>query len=363
MRITLAELAEVIDAELVGDGAMMVTGLAEPAAAMATDLALATNATYAEKLSEGAARAALLWAGADVKALGLAGALIPKRPRFAMAALTRQADPGQGFTSGISAHAAIDPSAEIGADVSIGAFTVVMPGARIGTGSVIGPHCFVGAGASIGPDAYLRDHVSIGAGVQIGERFVAQPGARIGSDGFSFVTEAASNAEVARGSLGAETQASAQEWHRIHSLGAVIIDDDVEVGANSCIDSGTIRPTRVGQGTKIDNLVHIGHNCVVGRHCLLCGQVGLAGSVTVGDAVVLGGQVGVSDNVSIGSGVVAGGASAIFTSVPAGRAILGNPATKMDSQIEIYKALRRLPRTLRDLAAAKKAVSKSADSD
>lgn len=238
-----------------------------------------------------------------------------------------------------------------------------MAGAKVGAGSVIGPHCTIGTNAVLGPDAYLRDHVSIGAGVRIGARFIAQPGARIGSDGFSFVTENVSSAEVARGSLGETAEAAAQEWHRIHSLGAVIIDDDVEIGANSCIDSGTIRPTQVGQGTKIDNLVHIGHNCVIGRHCLLCGLVGIAGSVTIGNAVILGGKVGVSDNISIGDGVVAGGATAILSSVPAGRAVLGYPATKMDTQIEIYKALRRLPRVLRDLSAAKKAVSKSGPND
>ena len=125
----------------------------------------------------------------------------------------------------------------------------------------------------------MREHVSIGAHVRIGDRFIGQPGARIGGDGFSFVTPEKSNVETARESLGGVNEAEGQAWARIASLGAVLIGDDVEVGANSTIDSGTIRPTSIGDRTKIDNLVHIGHNCVLGTDGLICGMVGLAGSV------------------------------------------------------------------------------------
>ena len=331
MRLTLSELAAALDADLVGDGSVVITGLAEPASATPTDLALASREEYAASLGQGQAVAALLWSGADAATLGLHGALVPKRPRHAMSTLTRLADPGQGYGSGIHPTTVIDPTAELADDVSVGPFTVIGAGAKVGPGSIIGPQCFVGANVVLGPNAYLRDHVSIGAGVSIGANFIAQPGASIGGDGFSFVTETTSNVETARGSLGENTEAAEQPWHRIHSLGGVVIDDDVEIGANSCIDSGTIRPTRVGKGTKIDNHVHIGHNCVIGRNCLLCGQVGIAGSVTVGNSVVLAGQVGVSDNLTIGDGVVAGGSSIILSNVPAGRAILGYPPTKIES--------------------------------
>ncbi len=364
MKLTLRELAAALDATLVGDGDIVIEGLAEPASARTQDLALATRLDYAEALSEGAAQAALLWADANPSDYGLKGALLPTRPRFAMSALTRAADPGQRFGSGIHSSVVIDPTAHLGDNVQIGPFTVIGPEARIGDGSVIGPQCYIGAEAQLGPDAYLREQVSIGARVRIGARFIAQPGARIGSDGFSFVTEAQSNAELARETLDGDTsEAAAQPWHRLHSLGAVVIGDDVEVGANTAIDSGTIRPTQIGDGTKIDNIVHVGHNCVVGRNCLLCGCVGIAGSARIGNQVVLGGNVGVSDNVTIGDGVVAGGATQIFSNVPAGRSIWGSPATKMDSQIETYKALRRLPRLMRDIAALKKAVFNAASND
>ncbi len=150
---------------------------------------------------------------------------------------------------------------------------------------------------------------------------------------------------------------------RGETLGLTGIGDDVEVGANSTIDSGTIRATRVGRGTKIDNLVQIGHNVQIGEDCLLCGLVGVAGSTKIGSRVVLAGQVGVNDNITIGDDVVAGGATKIFTKVPAGRVILGSPAVEMATQMEINKGMRRLPRLYRDVAALKKAVQKEGESD
>jgi UDP-3-O-[3-hydroxymyristoyl] glucosamine N-acyltransferase len=134
-------------------------------------------------------------------------------------------------------------------------------------------------------------------------------------------------------------------------LGGVLIGDDVEIGSGTTVDAGTIRPTRIGDGTKIDNMVMVAHNAVVGRHCLLCGHSGVAGSSVLGDRVVLGGQSGVGDNLTVGDDVVVTGGSSVLSNVPSGRVMMGNPATRMDLQVESYKALRRLPRVLRDLAA------------
>jgi UDP-3-O-[3-hydroxymyristoyl] glucosamine N-acyltransferase len=141
------------------------------------------------------------------------------------------------------------------------------------------------------------------------------------------------------------------------------VGDDVEIGANSCIDRGTIRDTVIGDGTKLDNLVQIGHNVVVGRDCLFAGQVGVAGSTRIGDHVVLGGQVGVADNLRVGDNAVIAAGSKVLSNVPAGRVMLGYPATRLDAQVDSYKALRRLPRLFRDVAALKKAVSNADGSD
>ncbi|MBB95889.1 MAG: UDP-3-O-(3-hydroxymyristoyl)glucosamine N-acyltransferase [Rhodobacteraceae bacterium] len=360
MAHTVGDIAAAIGAPLEGDPGVEITSASEPDAAGPTDLALAMSPKYAEALSKGQARAAILWPGADWQAMGLKAAILPPRARVAMAGLTRVFDPGQGFARGIHPQALVDPSAEIGEDVSIGPFSIVAAGAKIGNRTVIGPQCYIGTGAEIGADGFLREQVSVAARVSIGARIIVQPGTRIGSDGFSFVTPEQSSVEAARADFGAgETEAGTEQAYlRIHSLGAVVIGDDVEIGANCAIDSGTVRPTRIGNGTKLDNLVQVAHNVVVGHDTLLCGQVGIAGSTKVGNNVVLGGQCGAADNIFIGDGVVAAGATKITGNVPAGRVIMGYPATKMDTQVSMYKSLRRLPKLMADFAELQKAVFK-----
>ena len=353
MRQTIAEIAEALGAKALGKLDLEISGTAEPADAGPSDLALAMSEKYAAGLADGRARAAMLWEGADWRALGLDAAIIPARPRYAMAGLTAALDPGPGYGEGIHPSAIIDASAELGEGVSVGAYSVIAAGARIAAGSVLGPHVYVGTDSEIGAGALLHVGARVGPRVSIGARFIAHPGACIGMDGFSFVTPEVNAVEQARASLGEEIEAGAQSWVRIHSLGAVVIGDDVELGCNSCIDAGTIRPTRVGDGTKIDNLCHVAHNVVVGRDCLFAAMVGIAGSTTIGNNVVFGGQVGVTDNTVIGDGVVAGGAAVILSKVPAGRMILGYPAVKMDLHVDMYKAQRRLPRMMEEFAEIK----------
>jgi UDP-3-O-[3-hydroxymyristoyl] glucosamine N-acyltransferase len=356
MSHSVKEIAVALGAQAFGAIDLFIERAAEPATAGPDDLALAMNPKYADSLAQGNARVAMLWDGADWEALGLQAAIIAPRPRFAMAGLTHMLDHGQGFEAGIHPTAFVDPRAQLGEGVSIGPLAVISKGAKIGAHSVIGPQCFVGWDATIGSNAYLREAVSIGARVTIGARFIAQPGARIGGDGFSFVTAEPSSVESVRKTLGDQGDAVPQEWTRIHSLGSVTIGDDVEVGMGSTIDCGTIRDTVIGNGTKLDNQVHLGHNVVIGRNSLICGQVGIAGSATIGDNVVLAGQCGVNDNIFVGNGVIAGGGTKLMSNVPAGRTMLGYPATQMDKQVEGYKALRRLPRLMRDVAELKKAV-------
>ncbi|MGR3713611.1 MAG: UDP-3-O-(3-hydroxymyristoyl)glucosamine N-acyltransferase [Shimia sp.] len=358
MAHTVQSIAQALDAEAFGNVDLVVDRVEEPARAGPNDLALLTNPKFADGLSQGQARAALLWPGADWKALGLEAAIVANRGRFAMSGLTAMMDLGQHYPTGVHASAVIDPTAEIGADVHIGAFAIVGPRAKVGAGTVLGPYCHIGADSKIGADSYLRDHVSIGARVTIGDRFRAQPGVRIGSDGMSFVTPEESGVEKARESLGDQGDVRSQSWVRIHSLGAVTIGDDVEIGANTCVDYGTIRDTRIGNGTKIDNLVHIAHNVIVGNDCLFAAQSGIAGTTTIGNNVVFGGQVGVTDNTTVGDNVIAGGATKILSKVPAGQVLLGYPAVKMDTNIEMYKSLRRLPRLMKQVAELQKSVSK-----
>ncbi|EAQ01160.1 UDP-3-O-3-hydroxymyristoyl glucosamine N-acyltransferase [Pseudooceanicola batsensis HTCC2597] len=359
MTPTIRQIAEAIGARAEGAVDTVVTGAAEPADAGPDQIALAMSSTYAKALGAGSARAAMLWADADWKALGLEAAILVPRPRLAMAGLTGLLDPGQRYPEGIHPSAVIDPSAKLGPDVSVGPMACIGPGASIGAGSVVGPQCYIGAEAVLGRDARLHAGVRLMARVRIGDRFIAQAGAVVGSDGHSFVTPEQSTVEQARASLGTNVTAAPQSWVRIHSLGAVIVGDDVELGANACVDSGTIRPTEIANGCKIDNLCHVAHNVRIGRDCLFAACAAVAGSTDIGNNVILGGQVGVSDNITIGDNVVAGGGTKILSRVPAGRVVLGYPAMKMDTHIDTYKALRRLPRLAEQVARLQKAVFKS----
>ncbi len=355
---TIEDIARSLGARAEGDVAIAVDGAAEPASAGPAQLALAMDPKYAAGLAQGAARAAVLWEGADWRALGLQAAIFVARPRLAMAGLSRAFDPGPDIAAGVHPSAVIDPSARIGAAAAIGPFVVIGRDVVIGTRARIASHVSIAEGARIGADALILQGARIGARVEIGDRFICHPGAVVGADGFSFVTPEKSGVEQIRETLGERATLDPQSWIRIHSLGTVEIGDDVELGANATIDRGTVRATSVGSGTKMDNLVHIGHNVQVGRDCLLCGQVGIAGSSRIGDRVVLAGQCGVSDNIFVGDDVIAGGATKIFTNAPAGRVLLGSPALKMETHVEAWKNIRRLGRLFTQVAELREIVTK-----
>lgn len=343
----ISEIATALGARFEGDGSVEIKNASEPTTAGPLSLALAMNPKYADGLAIGAAKAAILWDGADWEALGLKAAIFVPRPRYAMAGLTTFLDPGPTIADGIHPMAVIDETANIGTGAAIGPFVVIGAGVRIGDNARIASHVSIADRSTVGHNALILQGVRIGARILIGDDFIAQPGCVIGSDGFSFVTPEKSGVEQIRETLGKRDEISDQSWTRIHSVGSVEIGDRVEIGANSAIDRGTIRNTKIGSGTKLDNLVHIGHNVEVGEDTLLCGQVGIAGSSKIGSRVVLAGQCGVNDNIFVGDDVIAGGATKIFTNAPAGRVLLGYPAVKMESHIEMQKSLRRLPRFMK----------------
>lgn len=357
MAQTVETIARALAARAEGDLSLPIEGASEPQSAGPRQIALAMSEKYIPGLAQGKALAAILPEGTDWQALGLKAAIFVARPRLAMAGLSKAFDPGPEIAPGIHPTAVIDPTAEIGAGAAIGPFVVIGRGVRIGEGARIAAHACISEDVKIGEQALVLQGVKIGARVVIGDRFIAQPGAVIGSDGFSFVTPEKSGVEEIRETLGQRDSITEQSWTRIHSLGTVVIGDDVELGANVCIDRGTVRATMIGSGTKLDNLVHIGHNVQVGRDCLLCGQVGIAGSSRIGDRVVMGGQCGVNDNIFVGDDVIAGGATKIFTNAPAGRVLLGYPAVKMETHVEAWKNIRRLPRLFAQMAELRETVT------
>lgn len=360
MVLTLQEIADGIAAECVGDGAYQVQRAARPDAAGVNDLALAMDPKYAASLGEGQAKVAVLWPEADWQALGLTGAILVPRPRFALAGITAKFDRAPELAAGIHKSAIVDPTAIIGKNVAIGPFTVIGARVIIGDNARILSQVTIAEDVQIGDDVLLYSGVRIGSRVRIGHRFAAHFNTVIGSDGFSYVTPEKSAVEEARQTFEDSKGSRLQAYKRISSNGSVLIGDDVEVGSNVSIDKGTVANTEIGNGTKIDNLVQIGHNCRIGQNCLLCGQVGIAGSVVMGDQVVLGGRAGVSDHVILGDHVIVALASVILSNVPSGRVMMGYPATKIKQSVDSYKALRRLPRLAAKVASLEKLVSKLA---
>jgi len=362
---SVKDMAQALSAHAEGDLSIVFKGVAEPAEASTDDLALAMAAEFVADIPDSASLAAIVPVGTDWQAAGLKAAIFVERPRVAMAGLTGFLTASSSVGPGIHPTAIIDETATLGTNCSVGPYSVIGAGVQIGENGLIGSHVSIEGGTVIGADAVLQSGARVGHNVKIGTRFFCHSGVVIGADGFSFVTPEPSVAEKARKSLGQDASQTPedQDWLKIHSLGGVTIGDDVEIGANSCVDAGTIRATRIGNGTKIDALVQVAHNVVVGTNCLLCGHVGIAGSAQLGNNVVLGGQVGVGDNITIGDQVVAGGGSKILSNVPKGRAVLGYPATKMAGYIQSYKALRRLPRLMSDFEKLQKSVSNQRDTD
>jgi len=359
MTLRIHEIAAAIGADYAGDGEIRVARAAEPSLAGQQDLALAMDPRYREALAQGNARAAVLWPGADWQALGLQAAIFVDRPRYAMAGITAGFDRPPEIPPGIHPTAVIDPSAEIGEGAAIGPFCVIGARVRIGRNARLQGQVTVAEDARIGDDALIHAGARIGSRVVIGDRLIMHYNAVVGADGFSFVTPEPGAVEAARASLGRETAgAKPQSYVRIASNGAVRIGNDVEIGACSTIDKGTVADTTVGDGTKIDNHVQIGHNVIIGRDCLLCAHAAVAGSSRLGDRVVLGGQAGVGDHLVLGDDVIAAGATAILSNVPAGRVMMGYPAMPMDRNIDAYKALRRLPRLAGKVAMLEKRLAK-----
>jgi UDP-3-O-[3-hydroxymyristoyl] glucosamine N-acyltransferase len=235
--------------------------------------------------------------------------------------------------AGIHRLAEVAGTAVIAADASVGPFVVVEDGARIGARTALYPHVTIGRGATVGDDCVIHSRVSVRQGVRVGNRVVLQDGAVIGSDGFGF----------ARGPDGAH--------HKIPQVGGVVIDDDVEIGANATIDRPAVGETRIGAGTKIDNLVHVAHGVTIGRHVLLAAQVGIAGSTTIEDAVTLAGQVGVSGHITVGKGTIATAQSGVPNSVEPGSFISGYPAIANRDWLRSSAVFRRLPALRRAVAA------------
>jgi UDP-3-O-[3-hydroxymyristoyl] glucosamine N-acyltransferase len=337
--LTLGEIAGAIGATLEGESAARVERMAALDEAGPGDLCYADSAKRAEQVH--ASRAAACIVGAD----------FPASPGVN---LLRLADPRLGLFRALELFrpdrrlAGIHPSAVVAADAVLGEGVGAGPCAVIEAGAVVGAGSQVRAGAYVGPGVRIGRHCDIGVnavlldGSVLGDRCILHPGVVLGSDGYGY-------------------HWTGDHHHKIPQIGGVVLEDDVELGANTCIDRATMGETRIGRGSKFDNLVHIAHNNRIGAHVLLTGQVGIAGSSRIGDGVVAGGQAGIADHLTIGAGVQIGAQAGVIGDIEAGARVWGTPARPMQRVLREQAALGRLPQTLRDLARQREELAELRD--
>jgi UDP-3-O-[3-hydroxymyristoyl] glucosamine N-acyltransferase len=296
----LKEIADFIQARLVGDESVDIEGLASIRSASPGDLVFVGEEKHLEAALH--SKAAAVIAGDFAAGKSSKPLLIAQHPRLAFARAGRLLGRTEQFEPGIHSNAVVHSSAKLGPGVSIEALVIIRESVIIGARTHIGPGCCLQPGVVIGDDCHLVANVTIYSGARLGNRVIVHAGAVLGSDGFGYVPDPATGG-----------------YEKFPQIGTLEIEDDVEIGANSTIDRGALDATRIRRGTKIDNLVHIGHNCEVGEDVVIAAQTGLSGSVIVEDDVIMGGQVGIGDHARIESGAILGAQ----TGVPSNKVIRG----------------------------------------
>ncbi len=321
-----------------------INRISPPALADENTLALALSEEEIENLSTSKAKAALVPLGVTSE---LISTIEVERPRLAMMKLLHLFSVPSDFTIGIHPSAVIHPAAKIGENVAIGANVVIGRDTVIGNNTKILANTYIGKGVKIGENCLFHAGCNIGDFVKIGNRVILQFNASIGADGFSFVTESASNIEQAKAEGVIKEANTEQKVYKIPSIGSVELEDDVEIGANSCVDRGTIVNTIVGAQTKVDNLVQIGHNCRIGKACMIVSQVGIAGSCVIGDRVVIAGQSGLADHLEIGSDSIIMAQAGVTKSFPDKSIIIGSPAMPRKEYVKQFVTLKKVEKLVK----------------
>jgi UDP-3-O-[3-hydroxymyristoyl] glucosamine N-acyltransferase len=329
MRVTLAEIARLVGGEVSGDGATLITGVAGIKEAQPGDITFLANPKYLPLLEQTQASAVII--GRDVEATSRRPVVRADNPSLAFTKVITQCIPEEVYHwVGVHPSAVVGKGVTLGKDVSIGPCAVVADHASIGDKTVVYAGCYIGAYSRVGSGCLIYPNVSIREKVTVGDRVIIHSGAVLGSDGFGFVTVD-----------GVHT--------KIPQVGTVEIGDDVEIGANVTIDRARFDKTVIGKGTKIDNLVHLAHNVVVGEHCLLVAQVGVSGSTEIGNRATLAGQVGVAGHLTIGEGAIVGAKAGVTKSVPAGIFVSGYPAKPHDKAQKVNACVQNLPRLMENV--------------
>lgn len=333
---TLEQIAQITGGMLSKVSDATITRLAPPLIADEQTLALALSEEEIANVAQTKAKAALVPLGVNLEGITT---IEVERPRLAMMKLITMFYEEPETNKDIHPTAVVHPEAKLGENVSVGPNAVIAKGAVIGNNTTIMANCYIGNGATIGTNCFFHPGVNIGDRVKVGNKVILHHGVSLGADGFSFVTESPNNIEQARQD-GEIKDGGEQVIFKIPSIGSVIIGDNVEIGANACIDRGTIEDTIIGENTKIDDLVMIGHNCRVGKGCMIVSQVGIAGSCVIGDRVVIAGQAGLADHITIGDDTIITAKAGVTKSFPEKSIIIGIPAVPRKEFIKQLKTLK-----------------------
>jgi UDP-3-O-[3-hydroxymyristoyl] glucosamine N-acyltransferase len=325
--LTAADIARLVGGTLVGDGGTAVGGVAPLDRAGAADVSFLASAKYTPAFAR--SRAGVTLVAPDLAtAPGPAVRVIVRNPHDALLTLLPHFYTAPVRTPGVDPTARIAPGARLADDVTIDPFAVIGAGASLASGVWIGSHCVIGEGVEIGRDTRLFPRVTVYSGSRLGQRVAVHSGTVIGSDGFGYVFRDGVHAKIPH-------------------VGRCLIGDDVEIGANTAIDRGSIDDTIIGAGTKIDNLVHISHNVHVGRCCLLLGQSGIGGSSRLDDFCVMAGQSALQGHLTMGAGARLGGQAGGMGSIPAGQTYSGYPARPHVESLRAYAAMHQLPKYMK----------------
>jgi UDP-3-O-[3-hydroxymyristoyl] glucosamine N-acyltransferase len=344
---TLAELARLVSGQVQGDGSVRLSGVHTLDLAGPEHIAFFNHASYAEQFERSRAGAVIVEPGTAKKHPKRTLLIVPNAS-LAFARISRHFHPQSAPQPGVAREAFVHPEAQVDPSARIEPLAYVGARARIGPRAWVQALAYVGEGASIGEDCRLGPQTVVAHGCVLGARVILQPGAVIGADGFGYALDLEEGQHL-----------------KIPQVGTVTIEDDVEVGANACVDRSTMGTTRIGRGSKLDNLVQVGHNVSVGEMCILCGQVGIAGSSKLGDGVVLGGQVGIANHLHVGDGAKIAAQSGLGDDVPAGQIWAGSPAMPHRRWLraqQVYSELGDLAAEVRKLRAELEALKSNSDS-
>jgi len=333
---SLKELAEKLGGSFIGDPQTPLRGIAPLASAREGDLTFVTHSRYASFAQSTAASAILC--EKEMPGVKKAYLLVPN-PYLVLAKAISLFHPSPLHEPGIRAGAQVHPSSRVDPSAAIYSGVTISAGSQVGARSVLFPGVFLGDDTVVGADCLIYPNVTIRENCRIGDRVILQPGVVVGSDGFGFAKDK-------------------EKYVKIPQMGNVVIEDDVELGANVCVDRAVLGTTRIGEGTKLDNLIQVGHNVVIGRHGVIAAQTGIAGSTTVGDFTMMGGQVGLAGHLEIGDGVTLATRTGVMEDIPEKGLYWGSPSAPMAEEMKNVAAYRQLPALMKRIRQLEKAIEK-----